>query len=296
MWPTLFSIGILSVSTAVVVRLIGLFFSGFTFWRRGKDEHYSELQLFDGFLLSLLVGVIGARLGFVLLHFSQFGWNVFSWLSVVSQPGTLDLVFLVTSTLFLFRFAVKKKWDSFEILDFWSLSLTVWLIFTTFADFLSGAGRGKFTDWAVGVVFPGSIEKTHPVQLYALALYFLLYAYLAWAESRYRVFEWYRMGRKSAQTGFLISMFVIFFSLISMLLLLFRLPQFMVWGVALDFWLYFAGVILGVQMLLRRSDKPLLPTAFKERMGGAKENEPLVPLEENQPTEKVQSAQENPPT
>lgn len=234
-------------------------------WRRGKDEHYSELQLFDGFILSFLVGAVFSRITFVVGNFSQFGFNPFAWLNIIGQPGGQDVVFWVAATVFLYRFAVRKKWDAFEILDFWSIALTVWLLFAALADFASGAGRGKFTQWFVGMVFPGSIERTHPAQLYMALGCLLLYAYLVWAESRYRIFEWYRMGKKSAQTGFLISTFLIFFSLLSMILLLFRLPEFLVFGWALDFWVYLVGMLFGMRLLLRRSEKPLLPTALRER-------------------------------
>ncbi|EKD43639.1 MAG: hypothetical protein ACD_72C00193G0002 [uncultured bacterium] len=265
MWPILFSFSSISLPSAWVLLLVGFFVSGFAFWRRGKEEHYSELQLFDGFLLSFLMGAIGARLGFILLHFDQFGWNLFNWLNLTNKPGSQDLFFLLVSTLFLYRFAKRKKWDVFEVLDFWSLSLSLWLIFNSLADFLTGAGRGKFTNWWVGIVFPGSIEKTHPVQLYFTGFYLLLFIYLVWVESRYRIFDWYRMGRKSARAGFMISTFIIFFSLFSALMLLFRLPEFFLGNLAVDIWFYLFGVFFGVQLLLRRSDKPLLPNAFRKR-------------------------------
>src|SRR3989339_1285614 len=108
MWPILFSFSSISLPSAWVLLLVGFFVSGFAFWRRGKEEHYSELQLFDGFLLSFLMGAIGARLGFILLHFDQFGWNLFNWLNLTNKPGSQDLFFLLVSTLFLYRFAKRK--------------------------------------------------------------------------------------------------------------------------------------------------------------------------------------------
>jgi prolipoprotein diacylglyceryltransferase len=276
MWPIFFSFNFIEVPTAWVLSTIGFLLSGFAFWRRGKEEHYSELQLFDGFLLSFLVGALGARLGFVLLNLGKFGWSVFEWFNLVDYPGTLDVMFLVSSTYFMYRFAVRKKWDAFEVLDFWSIGLTVWLLFSSLADFVAGAGRGKFTDWFVGVIFPGAIEPTHPTQLYFVVFYLLLYLYLHWSESRYRIFEWYRMGRKSAQTGFLISTFLIFYSLFSSLMLLFRLPELVIGNWSLDFWVYLLGAIVGLQLLLRRSDKPLLPSSFRERFS-KKQHEEVLP-------------------
>jgi len=45
----------------------------------------------------------------------------------------------------------------------------------------------------------------------------------------------------------------------------------------LDIWLYLLGAILGVQVLLRRSDKPLLPESFKERFAKSGKSEEVTP-------------------
>lgn len=265
MWPTIFSIGSFKLSTLSVVLLLGFLLTGFAFWRRGKEEHYSELQLFDGFLLSFVIGFLGARASFIIFNWDRFGFDPMQWLNLLGNPGSQKLVLLIVSTLFLSSFAKKKKWDNFEILDFWSLSLTMWMIVTSFGEFLAGTARGYITNSQIGIVFPGSIDKTHPVQLYSLGFFILLHMYLSWAENNYRTFEWYRLGKKAAQTGFLISNFFIFFSLFSLAMLFFRLPEFVIMSRTLDVWIYLLIFFFGVRMLLGRSDKPFLPVAFRER-------------------------------
>lgn len=271
MWPTLISFGGFHLSSSSVVALLGFFLAGFVFWRRGKEEHYSEIQLFDSFLLSFIVGTLGARIGFILLHWDRFGIDVLRWINFWGYPGLQNTVFLIVATFFMQYFATKKKWDTFEVLDFWSLSLTMWLLMTSIGEFLSGTGRGNITESFVGIIFPGSIEKTHPVQLYAIIFFLGLYAYLNWAESRYRTFEWYRLGKKAAQTGFLMSNFWIFWALFSSVMLFFRLPEFTVRGMVLDGWVYGVMLFLAVRMLLGRSDKPLFPVSFRERWSRKKQ-------------------------
>jgi len=244
---------------------MGFLLAGFVFWRRGKEEHYSEIQLMDGFLLSFLVGVLGARIGFVIFQWERFGLHPFAWLDFFGRPGLQGVFFLVFATSFLKSFAKKKKWDVYEVLDFWSLSLVAWTAMTSFGQFLTGIGAGKFTDSSLGVVLAGSIQKTHPVQLYSVVLLSLLYWYLSWSESRYRTFEWYRLGKKAAQTGFMLSNFWIFYALISAFLLFFRLPEFILFGRAFDGWIYGFMLLVGVRTLLGRSDKPLLPESFKAK-------------------------------
>lgn len=271
MWPTLISFGGFHLSSSSVVALLGFFLAGFVFWRRGKEEHYSEIQLFDSFLLSFIVGTVGARIGFIFLHWDRFGIDVLKWFNFLGYPGLQNTVFLLISTAFMQYFATKKKWDTFEVLDFWSLSLTTWLLTTSIGEFLSGTGRGNITESFVGIIFPGSIEKTHPVQLYSIVFFLGLYIYLNWAESRYRTFEWYRLGKKAAQTGFLMSNFWIFWALFSSVMLFFRLPELTIGGMMLDGWVYGIMLFLAVRMLLGRSDKPLLPVSFRERWARKKQ-------------------------
>ena len=266
MWPTLISFGSFSISTISIILLLGFFLTGLAFWRRGKEEHYSEIQLFDGFLLSFLVGLVGARIGFILLNWSRFGLNIGKWLDFIGNRGLQDIVFIIISSIFLKIFSTRKKWDVHEVLDFWSITLTVWLLFGSIGEFFAGVGRGKFTESFIGITFPGAIQKTHPVQVYSIIFFFILYIYLNWAESRYRTFEWYRLGKKAAQTGFLMSNFWIFFSLFSLLMLFFRLPEFIIAGKALDGWIYLGILFYGVRMLLGRSDKPFLPASFREKL------------------------------
>jgi prolipoprotein diacylglyceryltransferase len=273
MWPTIFTIGSFKLSTLSMILFFGFLLTGFSFWRRGKEEHYSELQLFDGFLLSFLVGFLGARASFIIFHWDRFGVDPMQWLNLFGNSGSQKLVLLLVSTLFLNSFAKKKKWDNFEILDFWSLSLTMWLIVTNLGEFFAGTARGYITSSPVGIVFPGSIDKTHPVQLYGLGFFILLHLYLSWAENNYRTFEWYRLGKKAAQTGFLISNFFIFFSLFSLVMLFFRLPEFVVGGRAFDLWIYLSIFFFGVRMLLGRSDKPLLPVSFRDKFKKKKKEE-----------------------
>ncbi len=272
MWPVLFSIGNFSLSTLSVVLFLGFFVTGFTFWRRGKEEHYSEIQLFDGFLLAFLVGLLGARASFIIFHWDRFGLDPLQWFNFLGNPGIHKLVLLIVSTFFLNSFAKKRKWDNFEVLDFWSLSLTMWLIVTSFGEFLAGTARGYLTNSPIGLVFPGSIDRTHPIQLYSLAFFLLLYFYLSWAEYNYRTFDWYRLGKKAAQTGFLITNFYIFLALFSLLMLFFKLPEFVFNGKTLDIWLYLAMFFVGIKVLLDRSDKPLLPVSFKEKFLRKKTN------------------------
>lgn len=243
--------------------VIGFFVSAFVFWRKGKEEHYPEIQLFDGFLLSTLFGLLVSRLGYIATHTAQFGWDFFKWLDVVSQPGTHELIGLIGTSIYLYRFALKHKWDVFEILDFWALSLAIGSIFKYIGYFLDGSLFGLPTNLPWGMVFPGVFEKSHPTQLYAAIFFSLLFVFLSWVEYRYRTFEWYRSGKKSAKTGFLLSSFIISVASFYFFMTVVQTPEFTIGELVLDRWIYLLFLVLGVGMLLRRADRSLLPDRKK---------------------------------
>lgn len=255
MWPLLFAWGPFQLRTLNIFLLLAFFLTAFVFWRKGREEHYPEDQLFDGFLLSGIAGFIFGRIGFIVTHFDQFGFNVWSWLDLISKPGLLTLAAMIGAGWYLFRFAAHKKWDEFEILDFASLALSSGLILVNIGLFFDGSSFGMPTTLPWGVVFPGVVEKHHPVQLYFAVFYLLLSLYLGWSEVRYRTFEWYRAGKNSAQTGFLLCMFLILSGLFSLGMSLLKPAVVVIAGLSLDPFIYGLFVVVGVILLLQRSNR-----------------------------------------
>lgn len=257
MWPVLFSFGSIELKTKSLFFTLAFLTTGFVFWKKTKEEHYQPEQAFDAFLLSALIGLASGRVGFIILHWQQLGFNLWHWLDIFGRSGYwLDLG-LLGAALFLWRQAKKQKWDVFEVLDFWFLALSAGLVLQSLGNFTAGTGFGFETNLPWGMVFPGVFVKHHPVQLYLALFYLGLYIYLYWAEYHYRTFAWYRAGKKTAQTGFLTSVFLMANGLITLLLRLVRPAQVMLMGVGLD-WLL--GLILfgwGLVLLLQRSGREL---------------------------------------
>lgn len=248
MYPVLFTLGPISINTLNVFLALAFLVSSFIFWKRGREEHYKEELIFDGFLLSGIVGVIFARIGFVVLHAGDFGLAINKWFDVLSYPGLSGTVGLVAMGLYLYRFAKNHKWDAFEILDFWSGAMALGLAVLQVGLFFDGGGSGLPTQLPIGVVFPGNFEARHPVQLYFAVFYLLLFIYLQWAEFNYRTFEWYRSGKKTAQTGFLISIAMISSGIVQVGLSFLKIPTAEFFGVNIDqatgLLLFIAGLVL----------------------------------------------------
>ncbi len=257
MLETLFAIGPFQLRTFSLFQAIAFLSSGLVIWRRAKEEHYSEPKVFDGFLLSFLVGWASGRLGYFLLNWEKYGFDVLKWLNFVQYPGSQLLIGLVGATLYFYFYAKRQKWDAFEVLDWWAQAVTMGMFWLNIGYFFAGIRFGRATDLPWGIVFPGVFEKRHPIQLYYALFHALIYKYLYWLEFNYRTLEWYRSGKKTAQTGFLFSNFLISYAIFSLAVSFFQLPTFFVGDLALDYYLYLAFGIFGGFLILGRSNRVL---------------------------------------
>lgn len=255
MWPIIFSIGQFEFRTFSLFAFLAVFFGGYFFWKRGREEHYSEMELFDGFILSLLFGFFLGRLSYIFLNVEQLGVNLIKWIDIFSYPGNISLVMYISAALYMYRFSLKKNWDVFEVLDFGVGSFTLSQLFIWLGSFLDGSGFGTSTSLPIGMVFPGVFEKHHPVQLYYIIFYLILFTYLSQVEYKYRTFKWYRFGKKTAQTGFLTSIFFIALGLFSFMMSFLSLPTLVVNGIRLDFIFSILSFLFGLLLLGLRSGR-----------------------------------------
>jgi len=256
-FPILFSYGPVTIKTMSFFMVLAFLASAFIFWKRGREEHYREDQLFDGFLMATVFGLLAARAGYVIFNFATFGFSIIRWVDFLSYPGLSGLFGLIAGGWYLYRYAGKNRWDGYEILDFWAIAATTGLIFTSVGAFFDGSGYGYATSLPVGVTFPSLIEPHHPVQLYFFLFYLVLCFYLFWAEYHYRTFEWYRYGKKTAQTGFLISTFIIVAGLANFIFAFFKPPTLTLYGINLDMIVSLAAFVAGVMLLYVRSGRVL---------------------------------------
>ena len=111
MFPVLFSIGSLTVKTMSLFLFLGFFISSFIFWRKGKEEHYEAIELFDGFLLSSFFGLVSARAAYVLMNIGSLGFDIFKWFDMIRNPGFNLIIGIAVASFYLYRFSIKKKWE-----------------------------------------------------------------------------------------------------------------------------------------------------------------------------------------
>lgn len=257
MLPILLELPFFRLKSLTVLLVLAIFFSAFVFWRKGREEHYNTFEILDVFILAGLFGFLIGRVLFVIFNWQTFNTNLFGIFDIFNYPGNQPFVVLAAAVFYVYRLANKKKWDAFEILDFYVTAVSLAMVFLYAGFFLDGSYGGTFTSLPWGVITTGTFEKTHPAQIYSLLYYLFAYIYLSRMEYVYRTFEWYRSGKKTAQSGFLFSNFLILTATYHLLTQTVRLPGLVFKGVILDYFIYLAMLIFGLTLLYKRSGRSL---------------------------------------
>lgn len=153
--------------TAPLLYILGAWLSLWAVDRAARRLGQDNETLYAMGTTMLIAGFVGARLAFVLLHWSSYddnllgvvwplnsGYNAFGGVVIAAAAGWF--------------YARWKRVDLWRALDALAPGVVVWLMFAGAADFLGGPGFGTLTDlpWAVRQFGIGR----HPVQLYEIAV------------------------------------------------------------------------------------------------------------------------------
>jgi len=255
MYPILFSLGPLTIPTFGIFALMGFFFGSFVIWKRARETHFSEEDIFDGILLVTLAGLVGARIVYILLHFSHFGFWPFGWLSLLRIPGLTFVGGLVMGLSMLNYLSRRRHWDFYEISDIFVTGFSLVQAIGWLGAFFSGTGVGR--ESKLGFVFPGYETPHFPAQLIWMVGCALLFILLWRVEQRYRTYEWYRAGKVSAANGFLTFSYFIVLGILQLGISLSVGTRVYWWGFPADLFLGVCMLGTGVAGLYRRSGRSL---------------------------------------
>jgi len=252
MLPTLLSLGPITIKTLNVFLVLAFLYSGFVFWRRGREDHYREDQLFDGFVISAVVGLVFARMAFCVFQPEELstGWQC---IDLLSKPGWIGSVGLTMAGLTLIRFSKKQKWDPLAILDMWVTAMAAGMVVMSIGMFASGDGWGGVVNISFLANTLPITQFNLPVPLLTAGLFWGFYRFLLWIEQHYRLFTWYKKGRSVAQTGFVTAVAMIGASLILLIALGLQMGTLSVSALLVRVLVYVLWLILGIGLLFFRS-------------------------------------------
>ncbi len=183
---TLYSFGLM-LALAVVV--CSLFLS-----RDAKAFGISQEIIFDLVFWVILGGIIGARIFFILLNFSDFAANP-KEIFMIANGGLAWQGGLVLGALSGLFFVRVKKLPLGLLIDLSAPYLALGQAIGRIGCFLNGCCYGKHASW--GVYFPVHQSRLHPTQLYdtvmLTAIFFILKALQKKSLVRGEIFAAYLM-------------------------------------------------------------------------------------------------------
>jgi len=164
MFPIL-NIGPLAIQTSGLIIIISLWL-GITFAEKhAKNFQIAPNDLYNLIFYSLVAGILGARISYVLQFPDIFKSSPLSIISL--NPSLLDPIGgIITGLIIGFIFIQKKNIDALHILDALTPMLLVIAIALPLSRLASGNGYGTPTSVPWGVDLWGSVR--HPVQIYEI--------------------------------------------------------------------------------------------------------------------------------
>lgn len=164
MFPVLFSIGNLSISSFGVFLTAGFLFGTFLVWRLARAWDLDEEKVLDLTLLTFLGGLMGARIYFVLEHLQFFAESPLRIIIFTHYPGFSFWGAFLGGWLALFHFARRFKMDFWQSTDIASVGFLGGLILANLGCLLGGCSIGAASKLFFAVPQVGAIGKRLPVQ------------------------------------------------------------------------------------------------------------------------------------
>ncbi len=189
MWPVLISLGPVKIYSYGVMLGLGLFVGLYFWWKMGRDEHWDEIALFDGFFLSVLSYLVVGRIGYVIMHWSELG-SLYRSMAVLAYPGLSVVAGVVASMVLMILFARNHDWQVWKMADAYVVSLSLIMVFGGIGSLLNGTNP----DWRIN--------------LWGMIFAIICFAIVSRVRKDFRFYSWYKGGSSMAQEGLASLVFV----------------------------------------------------------------------------------------
>lgn len=220
---------------------IGIITAGYMFMKRAKNKGYDEDSIFNLTIISVIAGVLGGKLLFILTELNTVIKNP----SVLLKFGEGFVIYgaIIAGALAVYIYCRIKKWNILEVLDLIVPGIAIAQGFGRIGCFLAGCCYGKETDIFCGVTFPiNSLAlsgvKLIPTQLFSSAFDFILGGFLI------------LVARKTKIKGSTVSIYIIVYSIGRFIIEFLRNdPRGSVWILSTSQFISIFTLIVGIAIL-----------------------------------------------
>ena len=224
MFPVLFSIGNLSVSSFGVFLTLGFLLGIFLVWRLCRAWDLDEEKILDITLVTFIGGLIGARLYFVFILEPVYFWHHPAEIFAVWRGGMAIHGGIIGGILGVW-FAAKKLRvrDVWFWLDAAAPVLALGQAIGRWGNYFNQEVYGKLTSLPWGIPIKGQIEYFHPAFLYESMLDLIL-ALILWKLFR-------RSNKLGSQSGQVVAIYLVGYGVIRFLMEFVRIDPTLSFGV-----------------------------------------------------------------
>lgn len=178
MMPELFHWGPIKLHTYGFMWAVGIWLA---VWRALRVAHRYAIKsddVLDLAFLTIVAGVIGGRLGYVLIFWRSYASDPLSilrvWEGGMSYFGGFGLAILAG-----WWFLRRRRLDVWRVADLAAPSIALGYAIARIGCFAAGCCYGAPTELPWAVVFPGQGHPVHPTQLYSTVMNLIIFFVLA---------------------------------------------------------------------------------------------------------------------
>ncbi|MBU3100775.1 MULTISPECIES: prolipoprotein diacylglyceryl transferase [Clostridium] len=189
MKPILFEFSFVKIYGYGLMIMIGILSALCLLSYRSKKEQYNEDNVWDMAILTIICGVIGGKVMYIITDIKEVLQNP----SVLKNIGNGFVIYgaILGGILGIYIYSKKKAWNTLSVLDLLVPSLPLAQGFGRIGCFLAGCCYGKVTSLPIGVEFKNSPFAPAnvfliPTQIFSSIFDFMLALFLLWYDRRER--------------------------------------------------------------------------------------------------------------
>ncbi|MBI2337600.1 prolipoprotein diacylglyceryl transferase [Candidatus Daviesbacteria bacterium] len=164
MFPVLFSVGKISVSSFGVFLALGFLLGIFLIWRLTRAWDLNEEKILDLILLTFIGGLFASRIYFALENWQYFMASPLNLFLINKSPGFSFWGGFLGGWLTLYAFARRKRLDFWQLADIAFVGLLGGLVLSQLGCFLGGCNIGIPSKAFFSVTMVGFVGKRWPIQ------------------------------------------------------------------------------------------------------------------------------------
>lgn len=173
MFPVLFSIASVPVSSLGIFLILALIYAIFLVWRLSRAWDIDEEKVLDLTFLTAFGALVGARSYFVLQYFNYFSEDLGRVLAIFKYPGLSFWGAFLGGWLTLYFASRKSRIDYGHLLDIAAVGFLGGLFLGDLGCLLGGCDVGRASGF-LGVSMVGQVGRRFPVQLLEAVLVIII--------------------------------------------------------------------------------------------------------------------------